>query len=135
MQACIVWVDYLHARVFKVSPTGIVKKVIKLNAIQHSNGHRARNFENSEEKYFQDVVNAIGKPPLNLLVMGSGLAKNNFQDFLEKKQKNKLYKCLVGFVKIADLSDNQILKASRQFFKKYSLYHAHPPLALERKIK
>ena len=133
MQACIVWVDYLHARVFKVSPTGIVKKVIKLNAIQHSNGHRAGNFKISEENYFQDVINAIGKPPLHLLVMGSGLAKNNFQDFLEKKQKNKLYKCLVGLVKIADLSDNQILKASRQFFKKYSLYNSNQMLALESK--
>lgn len=133
MQTCVVWVDYLHARVFKISPAGVVKKVIKLNAIQHSNGHRSGNFKNSEENYFRDVVKAVGKPPLNLLVMGSGLAKNNFQDFLEKKQKNQLYKCVVGLVKIADLSDNQILKASRQFFKKYSLYNFKQKLASEGK--
>lgn len=112
MGSCVVWVDSVHAKVFKLSVAGVKKKLLQINA----------DHPNSEESFFHDVMNEIGEPPERLLIMGSGTAKNDFKKFLEKYHKANLLESLVGVEPLPDANDLQILEASRKYFKKHSDY-------------
>jgi stalled ribosome rescue protein Dom34 len=112
MGSCVVWVDSVHAKVFKLSVAGVKRKIIHINATH----------PNSEESFFQDVMNEIGEPPERLLIMGSGTTKNDFKKFLEKYHKDNLLESLVGVEPLPDVNDLQILEASRRYFKKHSDY-------------
>lgn len=122
MSSCLVWIDSVHAKVFDISPSGIKRKVVKLNAIQHSNNHYEANRLNSEENFFHDVATTLGKDAERFLIMGPGVAKGNFKKHLERHHHPLIPK-LVGIETLADVSDNKILEASRNHFKKYNAYH------------
>ena len=113
MSSCVVWLDYVHAKVFKLSVAGVRRKVV--NSISHP--------EESEEKFFADVANEIGEPPERLLIMGEGAAKLSFKKFLEKNHQKNLMESLVGIEPLPDVTDLQILEASRKYFKKHSGYN------------
>ena len=123
MAACVLWLDSQHAKIFKISPAGIKRKVVKLNKIRHHNNNYERNLENSEEKFFIDVIRAIGEVNERFLIMGPAEAKLNFKKYLEKHRLQKLLKPLVSVVPLEELTDNQILEASRVQFRRYDLYH------------
>lgn len=123
MAACVLWIDSQYARVFKISAAGIKRKIVKLNRIQHHNGHVERNLLNAEEKFFQDVIHAIGEVSERFLIMGPAQAKLNFKKYLEKHNYRKLLRPLVTVVAAEDMTDNQILEASRLQFRRYDLFH------------
>ncbi|MGZ3726452.1 MAG: hypothetical protein ACXWQQ_11660 [Pseudobdellovibrio sp.] len=122
MATCVVWIDSVHAKVFTITAAGVKRKTVKLNFIQHSNGNHERNLLNAEEKFFHKVADSIHGPLDRLLVMGSGVAKENFKKHLDKHYHNELYKILASVETLSELTDNQILEASRNYFKKYDLY-------------
>lgn len=123
MSACVVWIDSQRARVFKISAEGIQKKMMKQHAVQSVGAHHDNHKHNSDEHFFQDVATFVGSPD-ELLVFGSGKAKNHFKNHLEKHNRNDLARHLVGVETLGNLSDNQILEAARKFFKKFSTYNA-----------
>ncbi|MCC2679444.1 MAG: hypothetical protein K0R29_2020 [Pseudobdellovibrio sp.] len=123
MAACVLWIDSQYARVFKISAAGIKRKIVKLNRIQHHNGHVERNLLNAEEKFFQDVIAAIGEVTERFLIMGPAQAKLNFKKYLEKHNYRNLLRPLVTVMAAEDMTDNQILEASRLQFRRYDLFH------------
>ena len=122
MSTCVVWIDSTHAKVFTITVSGVKRKIVKLNVIQHSNGHHDRNMENAEEKFFHKVAMAIIDSPDRLLVMGAGPAKEKFKKHLDHHHHNDLFKILTSVETLSELSDNQILEASRNYFKKNHTY-------------
>lgn len=123
MAACVLWIDSQYARVFKISAAGIKRKIVKLNRIQHHNGHVERNLLNAEEKFFQEVIAAIGEVSERFLIMGPAQAKINFKKYLERHGHRDLLRPLVSVMTVDDMTDNQILETSRLQFRRYDLFH------------
>ena len=113
MGSCVVWVDSVHAKVFKLSVAGVKRKIIHINAAHPG----------TEESFFHDVTSEIGAPPERLLIMGSGPAKNELKKYLQKFHYHDLLESLVGVEPLPEVTDLQILEASRKYFKKHSSYY------------
>jgi len=122
MSACVVWIDSEHAKLFKISANGIEKKEMKKHGAHHSNSHQDAHNQHQEEHFFKEVSSAVGKIE-ELLVFGPGPAKAHFKNHIEKHHKNDILPHLVGVESLDKLSDNQILEASRKFFKKYNQFN------------
>ena len=123
MSACVIWMDSEHARVFKMTVSGIEKKVLTLNAPKVKGSHHDTHKNNAEEKFFHDVALTAGQVE-ELLVFGPGMAKTHFKKHLEKHHHAGLAKHLVGVEPLDHLTDNQILESARKYFKKFNTYHA-----------
>ena len=121
MSACIVWMDYEHAKVFKLSASGIEKKMMHHKSAPPHDAHHDSFKHNAEERFFHEIASEIGNSE-EVLVFGAGLAKNHFKTHLEKHHHTDLAKHLVGVEPLDHLTDNQILEAGRKFFKKYNTY-------------
>lgn len=118
MAASVVWMDTEHAKVFKISADTVDKKEVKLHGKSHSNNNQEAHKDHQEQIFFKEVCTTVGNVE-ELLVFGPGMAKTHFRTFLEKNHKNDLYKHLVGVESLDSMTDNQILEASRKFFKKF----------------
>ncbi|MCK6598901.1 MAG: hypothetical protein L6Q37_11090 [Bdellovibrionaceae bacterium] len=118
MAASVVWIDTEHAKIFKISSDKVEKKEVKLHGKSHSNNNQEAHKDHQELQFFKEVAESIGHVE-ELLVFGPGMAKTHFRTFLEKNHKNDLYKYLVGVEPLDSVTDNQILEASRKFFKKF----------------
>ena len=123
MSACVIWLDSEHAKIFKISPAGVEKKMLKHHSVHPIGSHHDAHKHNSEEKFFHDIAGSLGSVD-ELLVFGAGMAKNHFKTHLEKHFHEKLAKHLVGVEALDDLTDNQILEASRKFFKKFNTFNS-----------
>ncbi|MCM0606468.1 MAG: hypothetical protein KA715_10290 [Xanthomonadaceae bacterium] len=123
MSACVVWIDSEHAKVFKISASGIDKKTMKHHEADNKSAHHDEHKHNAHEYFFNAVAKEIGKVD-DLLVFGSGVAKSHFKTHLEKHHPADLAKHLVGVETLELLSDNQILEAARKFFKKFNTYNS-----------
>lgn len=121
MSACVIWLDSEHAKIFKISASGIEKKMMASHTIHPTGAHFESHKHNAEEHFFKEVATAIGEAE-ELLVFGAGMAKNHFKTHLEKHH-SELIKHLVGVEALDNLTDNQILEASRKFFKKFNVFH------------
>lgn len=122
MAACVVWIDSEHAKIFKISATGIEKKEMKKHGAQHSNSHQDAHANHQEAHFFKEVSTALGHVE-ELLVFGPGTAKSHFKAHLESHHKSDILPHLVGVEALDKMSDNQILEASRKFFKKYNQFN------------
>lgn len=123
MSACVVWIDSEHAKLFKISASGIQKSEMKKHGAQHSNSHQDSHNSHQEELFFKEVSKAVGKVE-ELLVFGPGPAKTHYKSHLEKHHKNDIVPHLVGVEALEKLTDNQILEASRKFFKKFNQFNS-----------
>lgn len=122
MPACVVWIDSEHAKIFKISPEGLQKKELKHHSVAPHGAHKENHRHNAEEHFFQDVTKVIGHVE-ELLIFGAGMAKTHFKSHLEKHNAQDLAKHIVGVETLDHVSDNQILEASRKFFKKYNTFN------------
>jgi hypothetical protein len=122
MSACVLWIDTKTAKIFKISNEGIVKKELSHHEVPPIGARHDQYLINAEKHFYHEVALSIGKPD-ELLVFGAGVAKNHFKNHLETHHHQDLFKALVGVETLDHLTDNQILEASRKFFKKYHEFH------------
>ena len=118
MPSCVVCIDSKNAKIFKLSPNEIVKKELSHHEVPPIGKSHDNYIKNTEEHFFHEIAQSIGETT-ELLVYGAGLAKVHFKSHLEKHNHKKLLEALVGVETLDSVSDNQILAASRAFFKKY----------------
>ncbi|MEK6628749.1 MAG: hypothetical protein AABY53_08995 [Bdellovibrionota bacterium] len=123
MSACVLWIDSEHAKVFKISATGIVKKQLSHHSVNPIGSRHDQHKINAENNFFHEVALSIGLTE-ELLILGAGLAKNHFKNHLESHHHQELHKHIVGMEALDSVSDNQILEFSRKFFKKYNTYNS-----------
>lgn len=121
MSACVVWIDSEHAKIFKISASGIDKKSLAHHAVHPIGARHDNHKHNSEEAFFHEVAIAIGSAE-ELLIFGAGMAKAHFKTHLEKHNHSDLANHVVGVEALDSVSDNQILEASRKFFKKFNTF-------------
>ena len=122
MSACVIWIDSQHAKLFKISASGVMSHELKKHSHKHSNSHQDSHRIQEEEHFFHEVALAVAKPE-ELLIFGPGMAKSHFKTHLEKHHHSDLIKVLVGVEPLDHMSDNQILEASRKFFKKFNQFN------------
>ncbi len=124
MSACVVWIDSENATVFHLSETvGAQKKHVYSHTDNPIGAHHDNHKKNNAEHFFHKVALSIEQPIDELLIFGSGLAKNHFKTHLDKHHHHDLFQKLVGVEPLDHLTDNQILQASRVYFKKFNRYH------------
>lgn len=123
MSACVVWIDSENAKVFKITESGVEKKELRGHTVNPIGARHDAHKHNAEEHFFHEVATAIGNTE-ELLVFGAGVAKNHFKTHLEKHHHQQLAKHLVGVEPLDHLTDNQILEASRKFFKKFNTFNS-----------
>lgn len=117
MSACVVWIDSKTAKIFKLASDGVVKKELSHHEVAPIGKRHDNYIQNAEKHFFNEVALSIGTPN-ELLVFGAGVAKSHFKNHLESHNAN-LFKSLVGVETLDSVTDNQILEASRKFFKSF----------------
>jgi stalled ribosome rescue protein Dom34 len=123
MSACVVWMDSEHAKLFKISASGVEKKLLRINTHATHHGDTDSHKHNAENHFFHEVATAIGSVE-ELLVFGPGMAKSHFKNHLESHSHSQLFKHLVGVEPLDHMTDNQILESGRKFFKKFNTYNS-----------
>ncbi|MFN8846084.1 MAG: hypothetical protein ACK5V3_03685 [Bdellovibrionales bacterium] len=122
MSTCVLWIDKENAKIFKLSASGMDKKEMKHHDVPPIGAHHDNHKQNAEDKFYHDVATAIGHVE-ELLIMGPGVAKTHFKHHLEKHNHNELLGKVVGLETLDSVTDNQVLEASRKFFKKSHLFN------------
>lgn len=122
MSACVLWLDTENAKIFKISAAGVDKKTLAHHDVPVKGSHHDTHKHQAQEHFFHEIAKTIGATD-ELLIFGSGMAKNHFKHHLEKHHHTDLAKHIVGVESLENLTDNQILEASRKFLKKYHMFH------------
>jgi stalled ribosome rescue protein Dom34 len=119
----VVWIDSKESFIFNLKTTGVEKSHLKKNT---SNNHRRHKNDLHEdihdEAYYKEIsqkLNAADK----LLILGPGLAKNHFKNYLETHQTQQLDKKVIGIENLEHLTEKQILAKAHDFYKSYHLFH------------
>lgn len=123
MNNYVVWLDSKEAHIFALKTTGIEKTHLKKSEVNH---HRTpkkdmHNDKNAETYYHHLAENLKGAD--QVLLMGPGLAKNHFKDYLDSHEANTLAKKIIGLETSEKTTENQIMASARKFFRHYDLFN------------
>lgn len=123
MSSCVVWIDKVHAKIFNITAQGVEKLELKHDEVPPI-GPRHDNYQhNAEEKFYHNVASSLTTAVEELLIMGPGVAKSHFKSHLENHHHEDLLKKVIAVETLDSVSDNQVLEASRKFFKKAHLFN------------
>ncbi len=104
MSNYVLWIDSEHAKIFKTSQKIAEPVIVKKSGGDH---HGADHF-------FHEVAKILEKAD-ELLIVGPGLAKNQFKAHLEKEH-HQLAKKVVAIETVDHPTDAQILSSARKSF-------------------
>jgi stalled ribosome rescue protein Dom34 len=126
MKNSVIWLDSENAHIFDLKVTGIERTFVKKNGKDHHTRHKNDLHKDvHSEQYYNDLTDKI-KDVDQLLLMGPGLAKKHFKEYLGAHQPNTLAKKIIGLESIQSfehLSEKQMLAKVRKFFKSFDLFH------------
>ena len=122
MSASVIWLDSEHSKIFKISTEGVTKISLQQDTKGTHGDHHNSYKKNAEEHYFADVAKALANSE-EVMIFGSGVTKNHFKSYLEKHH-SPLADNVIGVEPLELLSDNQILEASRKYFKKFHTFNS-----------
>lgn len=82
MKIFVIWVDREHAKVFEFSSTMMERKNFEAHRHEH-HSHRRDNLiqQREENSLFSDIAAHV-RDATNLLLIGPGVAKHHFQNYL-----------------------------------------------------
>lgn len=120
MSAFVLYLDREHAKIFKLMPD-LTEKLKMDKHIHHH--HTSGDVDKAKDStpFFKEVSEAL-KPASEILVLGHGIAKDQFVHFLEKHHSSDLAKKIVGNETVDKPTDNQVLDHARRFFKHLNLF-------------
>lgn len=112
MKRSAVWVDHHRAYVFDYLPDGIHERKLEAKKEERVNKEHLK-------KFYHDLANSMQGSDC-VFVMGPGMAKDEFKNHCIDHHP-ALGKAIVGMETVKDhASQDEMLKASNAFFKKYS---------------
>jgi stalled ribosome rescue protein Dom34 len=126
MKDFVVWLDSKNAHVFAMQNTGIEKSIVSKSDKSHHTRHKKDMRSDSNSEHYYSRLAAKIKEADQLLIMGPGLAKNHFKDYLTTHQANTLAKKIIGIEKIEGFkhkTEKQVLASANKIFKTYDLYN------------
>lgn len=110
-----VWIDRMNAKVFHLSDENAEKKVLR----SHFHDHHTHQLDQldmaqREKKLFQAVTEELA-PNTPILIMGPGVVKHHFQNYLNEHHP-VLSKKVVACETVDHLTDSQIVAESMARF-------------------
>ena len=118
-----IWLDSEKAKIFALKTTGIEGRYLEKKVIDHHTSNKKDHHgDPNTKRFFQELAERL-KDAQQLLILGPGLAKNHFKTHLDDHHKGGLATKIIGMVDSDHPTDNQILAASREFFRTYDLFN------------
>jgi stalled ribosome rescue protein Dom34 len=115
MSSYALWVDHKHAYVYKFTKDGVDETTLKSES-EHSGGNH------DHEKFFHSIAQKIGDAK-ELMIMGPGIAKDEFKNHCEKHHHNQIAKAIVGVrPMVAHPTKAIMIEEARDFFKHHHLW-------------
>ena len=116
MSCFIVWIDRAGAKVIQFSREKMERKTLK----SHSHDHHtheldSQDMERKEKKLFQEVVESLS-PASQILILGPGVVKHHFQNFLNEHHP-LLSKKVVGCETVDHPTDPQIAAQAMKYLR------------------
>lgn len=117
MFAAVVWMDHEHAKIFR-----LLKGKMESEQVKNTYLHDAK-AEKKVDKFFHEVAKHLNGAS-EILLMGPGIAKQEFLHHLKHHHHESLAEKVVGVETVDHPSDAQILDKAHGFFKKFDLFYA-----------
>jgi stalled ribosome rescue protein Dom34 len=125
MNDYVVWMDSKNARIFALKSSGIEKSHLKKSGKEHQSRHKHdMKTDANSEHYYRDLAARL-KGADQLLLIGPGLAKKDFQAHLTTHQANTLAKKIIGlddFQSFEHKTEKQMMAQAKKFFKEYDKF-------------
>lgn len=117
------WIDHQHAYVYKYTAQGVeeVKYEPDNHASHHSHAPSDLKHKESDKFYHKVASNLVDAE--ELMVMGPGVAKDEFKHHCEKHNHSKLSKAIVGVQTMGSHPTKaMMLQKASEFFKSYHMW-------------
>lgn len=127
MKDLVVWLDSKSALVFDLKPSGIEKVFIKKSDKDHHARHKSDTHKHNKAQRFYAKLADTLKGVDHLLIMGPGLAKNNFREYLRTHYSSSIAQKVIGFEKIESFehtTEKQMMAKAHKIFKVYNLFNS-----------
>ncbi len=121
MNNFVIWLDTQDAKIFELKPEGIEKSHVKKSGPDHHHNKKDQVTDSQLGHYFDALAEKI-KSADQILLLGPSLGKNHFKTHLES-HKSGLASKIIGMENLENVSEKQILEASRTFFKEYDRFN------------
>lgn len=124
MSYMVLWMDHDHAKIFnfKSESPEISHLSNKHHVNHHNTGHVEHEKLEQQKKFYHELSEKIA-PAERLLLVGPGLAKNEFKNYLLSHHAQGVAKSIVGTEAMDKISDGEIQALAKKFFHKYNLFN------------
>lgn len=113
------WVTHDDATIFKFSLDGVDEKKLKAEDHSHHSGNRRDRKDKGYEHFYHQIAKSLSDAK-ELMIMGPGVAKDEFRHHCENHHHASLSKAIVGTQTFTSHpSKNEMLKKAADFFKTY----------------
>lgn len=109
------WLDNQNAYIYEFNADGVIEKKLKSHANEHEKHH-------VPEKFFHEIAENL-QGAQELMVMGPGVAKDQFKHHCENHRHNNLARAIVGVKAMeAHPSKAMMLERANEFFSHYHMW-------------
>lgn len=113
-----IWLDHQHAYIFEFNPNQIIEKsfVKKLDTKLIEPPKKFMHAKERQKVFYHLLASEIGNPD-QLLILGPGIAKEEFKHYCESHNYNKLSKNIISSIPMkSNPRRSEILKISKKYF-------------------
>lgn len=121
MSKVVVWMDTEHAKLFHIGGEKSAPKIVETHEIRHHTSHEPE-MKHHHEKLYRELAEKL-KDAGEILLVGPGVAKSQFQHFLRESAHSHLNGKVVGVENADHPTDAQIQDYAKRYFKKYDALH------------
>ncbi len=117
MSYVVVWTDKLHSRTFSFTAAGVQGHHFeKRSHEKHPHANDTRAAHDEQNRFFSELAAGL-KEATELLIVGPGVGKNQFANYLEVHSPHDLFKKVVGIEPLDDVTDPQIVAFAKKYFR------------------
>lgn len=118
----VVFIDLEHAKVFELHPDRTTETALKRHEVRHHTGRdKEHNNHKNAEKFFHEVAGHLGAAR-EILLVGPGMAKDQFKEHLARHHHADIGQKVVGTETVDHPTDGQIVALAKKFFKAHLQY-------------
>ncbi|MGZ3789291.1 MAG: hypothetical protein ACXVLQ_12255 [Bacteriovorax sp.] len=109
------WLDHQNAFIYEFTAQGVEEKKLQSHANVHEKNH-------VPDRFFHEIAEKLGGAE-ELMIMGPGVAKDQFKHHCENHRHNNLARAIVGVKTMeAHPTKAMMLDKAHEFFKNYHLW-------------
>ncbi len=120
MATFTVWIDSSKAKIFHMQSGDNSHEILKRHEVLHHTSSDSDKLKNSA-RLFQDTASHLTGAS-EILILGPGLAKTHFLDYLKTHHHEGIAKAVVGVETTDHPTDKQVLDYAHKFFRKTDVF-------------